>query len=312
MCLLDKPWQQFEAGAVMKDGGALQGLQMQLDLRQSAVCIRNASAPQRAAYNSWWYCCMSVEKIRTAGLPMPFFIKLDDVEYALRLGVRTVCLPGVCVAHESFEKKYNPTLEYYIRRNTLITCALHGCDGNTSQRLHQLFTAVLRPVLLQRYDCAELLLRAYRDFLKGGTFLEKTDAAALNREISGSIPLPEPAENTVPDKVIPVSRVKRLLTLNGLLLPCRRKSAAVDALHAGTQEAYRVQSLVHMYPLTGLQYRTVLRRSEVLRLTGKTILTAVSMLLRYGRARRSYREMAAYLQSEDFWQRCNAFDAERD
>jgi hypothetical protein len=216
------------------------------------------------------------------------------------------------VAHESFEKKYNPTLEYYIRRNTLITCALHGCDGNTSQRLHQLFTAVLRPVLLQRYDCAELLLRAYRDFLKGGTFLEKTDAAALNREISGSIPLPEPAENTVPDKVIPVSRVKRLLTLNGLLLPCRRKSAAVDALHAGTQEAYRVQSLVHMYPLTGLQYRTVLRRSEVLRLTGKTILTAVSMLLRYGRARRSYREMAAYLQSEDFWQRCNAFDAERD
>lgn len=304
MCLLDKPWMQFEAGAKFLTGGRLQGLMQNLDLRDAENCIRNAAAPQEADYNSWWCCCMSMERVRKAGLPMPFFFKMDDVEYALRLGEKVVCLPGMCVAHEDFVKKYNPALEYYITRNTLITAALHNRSGGKKTMIRNLVTAVLRNVLLQRYETAELILRGYSDFLKGADFLRNTDAAALHREILQSTPDCVPApEGTKPDEPVPVSGAVRMLTLGGLLLPCNRKSAVVDAFYAGTADAFRVRELVHFYPMTGMMYRTRVRRGEAVKLLGGAAAVSVKLFLKGHNTKKDFCERHVEISDPAFWEK---------
>lgn len=305
MSLLDAPWMQFEAGAKFLEGGILQGLMQNLDLRDAKNCIRNAAAPQEADYNSWWCCCMSVEKIRKAGFPMPFFFKMDDVEYALRLGEKVICLPGMCVAHEDFVRKYNPALEYYIVRNTLITAALHDRLGGKAAVIRRLFSAVLRNILLQRYETAGLILRAYEDFLKGADFLRDTDASALHREIMQYAPQCEPApEGTELSDAAPVSKKLRLLTLGGMLLPCNRDSAVVDAFSAGSAEGFCVREIWHYYPMTGRMYRTQLQRGKAIRLLLRTAGRAAKLCLSDA-AVNSLKTEVKNMTGAEFWKECN-------
>ncbi len=302
MCLLDAPWMQFEAGALFLPGGVLNGLMQNLDLRKAENCIYNVSAPHKPDYNSWWCCCMSVEKIREAGLPMPFFFKMDDVEYALRLGQPVVCLPGLCVAHEDFVRKYNPALEYYITRNTLFTAAMHGRQGGKADMIRRMLSAVLRSVLLQRYDTAELILRAYHDFLRGTAFLGQTDPAALHHEILQSAPsFVEAPEGTQLTKPVPVSGWLRMLSLGGMLLPCNRESSVVDAFFAGSAEGFRVRELLHFSPKTKTGYRTRLCRARAAKLLLRTCCMALRLLF----VRRSLCTQSDALQSMEFWEKYN-------
>ena len=62
------------------------------------------------------------------GLPLPLFLRGDDLEFGCRLmrnGVPTVSLPGVAVWHEPFERKGRGWHAFYELRNQLIVGALH-------------------------------------------------------------------------------------------------------------------------------------------------------------------------------------------
>jgi len=82
--------------------------------------LLNSNKENNVHYNAWWYCCVPMEDVKRVGLPMPFFIKEDDVEYGLRLGRRFLIMSGIGVWHKAFSDKYSPHLEYYIKRNELI------------------------------------------------------------------------------------------------------------------------------------------------------------------------------------------------
>ncbi len=58
-------------------------------------------------------------------LPMPIFIRGDDLEYGLRNMKTLILMNGICVWHEPFENKYSSFLEYYIMRNQLIDNSFH-------------------------------------------------------------------------------------------------------------------------------------------------------------------------------------------
>ena len=68
-------------------------------------------------YSAWWSLIMPISVIDKYGYPFPFFIKFDDIEYALRrTGEEIILTNGFAVWHEDFDKKYNPYLEYYLYR----------------------------------------------------------------------------------------------------------------------------------------------------------------------------------------------------
>ena len=83
-----------------------------------------------ANYQAWWFCAIPMSTCRRDNLPLPFFIKSDDIEYSIRNLKHLILLNGINVWHESFESKYSASNEYYTVRNYLITSSVRGVSGD--------------------------------------------------------------------------------------------------------------------------------------------------------------------------------------
>jgi GT2 family glycosyltransferase len=119
-------------------------------------------------YNGWWCCCVPAETVR-AVLPLPMFVRHDDVEHGLRTtrsGSDVVTMPGIFVWHKPFDSKIKLWYTYYDRRNKLIVAALHGAVPG--RRLAGLFLSDCWSALaLHRYDICWAACRGAQDFLAG-------------------------------------------------------------------------------------------------------------------------------------------------
>ena len=54
---------------------------------------------QKNLYAAWWYCCIPVSQIKVNKLPLPIFIRCDDVEYGLRCKPKIISMASFCVWH---------------------------------------------------------------------------------------------------------------------------------------------------------------------------------------------------------------------
>ncbi|NIJ15459.1 glycosyltransferase family 2 protein [Sphingobium vermicomposti] len=82
----------------------------------------------RVDFNGWWCFAFPVAAVRRCGLPLPLFIRGDDVEFGLRLthaGFSTLPWPGIAVWHAPFYLKARAWQAFYDRRNMLFLNALH-------------------------------------------------------------------------------------------------------------------------------------------------------------------------------------------
>ena len=123
MLRLDRPNIQVENGAAWNQGQLISH-KANFDLTKVDLCVAN-ELEERHEYNAWWYCCIPIAVVRPDNLPMPIFIRGDDIEYGLRNCKRLVTLNGICVWHEPFESKYSSSMYYYILRNQCIDNSMH-------------------------------------------------------------------------------------------------------------------------------------------------------------------------------------------
>lgn len=126
---------------------------------------------KKAMYAAWWYCCIPASTIRREGLPLPVFVRFDDVEYGLRCAPKFITMNSICIWHLSFHSRYNAAVErYQTTRNAFIAQATTGMAPNAD------FLLELRhnmQVELKKfnYTNAELVLDGFEDFLKGPEFI---------------------------------------------------------------------------------------------------------------------------------------------
>lgn len=177
----DKPTVQFEAGAFYRKG-RLASVGQGLDLASREALLANEK-DAHPAYNAWWYCCMPLDVVDRAGLPLPLFIKADDVEYGLRQQPRILLMNGIGVWHMAFAKKFSPHLEYYIKRNELTVSALHDNGAGVLPAWRKLIFPAARVLLRDDPRAADFIYRGCRDFLEGPDFFLRTDAAQLNDQL---------------------------------------------------------------------------------------------------------------------------------
>lgn len=71
-------------------------------------------------YGAWWYCCIPLKRVIEIGLPLPVFVKGDDIEYSLRNERKLIHLNGIGVWHEAFEGKQALWVDYFAYRNFFI------------------------------------------------------------------------------------------------------------------------------------------------------------------------------------------------
>ncbi len=182
MLYIDNYLRQFEAGGKFDKDGTQKGYGHYLDLSLRESLAEN-EADNDINYGGWWFMCMPSDYARSGQLPMPFFIKYDDVEYALRCKLRIITLNGVGIWHEPFEWKYNSSSEYYNTRNYLHLCSMY-CDGFTRKKAKKIARSFMNEKLCrQQYKMAKAVKMGYADYLKGIEYLWHIDPEKKHNEV---------------------------------------------------------------------------------------------------------------------------------
>lgn len=133
-------------------------------------------------YAAWWFCCVPMERVSEDSLPIPVFIRGDDVEFSIRNNAEMITMNGICVWHVGFTQKFSASLEYYqVIRNGFILGSFHErCDDvDFLGNWNRLVTLLINELA---YDYADLVLDALEDYLKGPSILEEPNGIDIIKE----------------------------------------------------------------------------------------------------------------------------------
>lgn len=172
MLHFDKPCFQEEAGCDWRIWDI--NSHNKMTLRGSKALLEN-DRNTYPLYGGWWYLCVPISTITENNLPLPLFIKIDDIEYALRNGKELLVTNGIGVWHEAFNKKYSQHLEYFLARNEMIGATLHeDCtymEYNRVTAFKHLFPRIMHNLLRHRYYSANVIIDGMEDYMKGVRYL---------------------------------------------------------------------------------------------------------------------------------------------
>lgn len=183
MLHLYEPTFQFESGGFFSDEGVQKGYGYHFDLTDPAKLLEN-EAEKRVNYGGWWLFAMPCAYPESGAYPAPFFLKFDDVEYALRCKMPILTLNGVGVWHEAFGCKYNSVQEYFNVRNYLFLMCRHTPDFSPRKAYLAARRFLIEKLCRQQYRMAQAVLIAYSDYLKGEAYLREIDYSQKLRQLS--------------------------------------------------------------------------------------------------------------------------------
>jgi galactofuranosylgalactofuranosylrhamnosyl-N-acetylglucosaminyl-diphospho-decaprenol beta-1,5/1,6-galactofuranosyltransferase len=228
----------FEAGANYAKSQFREGfnafelspLKTDLDLTKSDS-LNALMVEEPVDYGAFWFFAFPAQFIERMGLPMPFFIKGDDIEFGLRISrqlkEKIVAFPAIAVWHEPFYAKFPVWDSYYYFRNSLITHAVYGSLGYLTA-IKDITVRLVYLLLFFDYNSTRMLIKAFEDYLQGPEFIKQQDPEALHTYI---VKLSRAYQNQHVDSTFSpppkveiaeagvLQKIASLLTLNGHLLP---------------------------------------------------------------------------------------------
>jgi Predicted glycosyltransferases len=280
-------------------------------------------------HNAWWMCMIPRTVVEKIGMPLPVFIKWDDVEYGLRArsaGYRTATVPGIGIWHMSFLEKDDTSdwQAYFHYRNRLVAAALHGPD-NPRAILVDIFKRTLRHLMLMEYSAVALQEMALRDFLAGpdelfaniGTILPQIRAKRAEyddgRPLDSATQVPLSELDSLAAQSFPDPPTGKLPIAKGLVKSVLRNLRPVNPAHREVPQRNVPHRQAQWFVLSQLDsatvttpdgrsvtfrrrdpelFRSMLRRSfEQLRVIGK----------RWPQLRAQYRAAQPQLTSREEW-----------
>ena len=164
MLHISNPYYQFEMGSLWRDDKAKSFNRHDVSIKRKL--IENEKL-KPVNFNGWFFHCMPLSDIDTFGLPFPFFIKGDDIEYSLRSHAPIITMNGIGVWHEPYAMKYSSHLTYFDYRNKLVIQSIHQQVKDSKRVLRSFISRVKHCIYHQRYDEAQFVLLAMEDFLRG-------------------------------------------------------------------------------------------------------------------------------------------------
>lgn len=186
MLNMEEPSLMFEDVARVKPDGMYDRIKgdCHVDSVSELVASEATELEVDRAYGAWWYCCIPMSAVREHGLPLPLFVRCDDVEYGMRCRPTIMAMAGICVWHERFEGRFRASVDsYQLTRNFLAMAACDDLPASVTtafmMRFDRTFHIYLRAMA---YDTCELMLRGLADYLRGPMFLVAADGQAIMAE----------------------------------------------------------------------------------------------------------------------------------
>lgn len=135
------------------------------------------------AYSGWWYCCMPITVIKKNGLPLPLFIRCDDMEYGIRANVPFITMNGICIWHLGFATKYNAVFDKYQQhRNIFIAQSTSNIIPEISV-IDIIYDSFRSELMRFNYNAAQLVIEALEDYTKGPEFIKNVDGEKLMQKL---------------------------------------------------------------------------------------------------------------------------------
>lgn len=327
MLRIDKKWMLHETiGNFI--GRGFKPLKYQLDLNtEYNVLFNESEVVNNSGYSfaAWWFCCIPKDLIDKNDLPLPLFIKGDDVEYSIRNKKHIISLNGIGVWHESFEKKYaQANTFYYEIRNFLVITAVHFKDYNVFKAIRFVIERYAREALRYRYNSTDLIIQAVEDFMKGTNFFLSVNDEENHKSVSSKcykfhsineIIMNEKIESNSIDNEIKVSEnednksclLRRIITLNGYLVPSvcikNKKIKIVPVNESKHINYYKNIRILNVLSEEETGFITERNTAKFMYDSIRIMKICIKLLFRYRNVRNNYKKNVKKLCTQEFWKK---------
>lgn len=309
--------QYEDVGYVHVENGAYGPVKSTMDMRNISNVLDNDELDEIPnSYAGWWYCCIPVSLIEKNGLPLPVFVRGDDVEFSLRNNARFLTMNGICIWHVGFAGKFSASMELYqVHRNSFVIQAASGICPEVD------FLARIRPMFWLEitrfaYKNAEQLLDSIDDFMKGPDYLIHLNGEQSLKEHAAKNDKLEPAinfsqyniKNGDPYSYKRLSAPAKLwymITINGHLLPnflLRNwpQVIAQDFFNVPGKNYMRKHLIAYNKKDDTAVMRTI-NRKECFKLIKRYRKTIKNYKKNHAAVEKAYREAFPRMITEKFW-----------
>jgi len=301
---------------------AVTPLKHNLDL-ENANSLNLLMLEDNIDYGGFWFFSFSKEIIKEIGVLLPLFIKVDDMEFGLRITrnieKKIVAFPSIAVWHEPFYAKFPYWDNYYHFRNNLITHTIY--DSLTYVDAIKIITEFLLLCLLVfDYKTAEMVVKAFEDYMKGPEFIKNSDPEILHSDVvklsksyAGQkiqqnyvLSSNQLAQNSKPGML---NKIASLLTLNGHLLPnflTTEDEALI--LHISGSSGQRSKAFAKKRAFIFEEKSASLFQNEINKVAGikifaKWLQLAATSSIKWSFTSTAWKNAASEMTSAKFWQK---------
>ena len=295
-------------------------LKHNLDLQKS-TSLNLLLLEESIDFGGFWFFAFSRQMLEAIGLPLPLFIKVDDIEFCLRIkehfGDKIVAFPSIAVWHEPFYAKFPVWDNYYNSRNHLIANAIHNSLPYPIA-FYQLTKAFFFVLWFFEYNSAEMIVKGVEDYLKGPDFIKNNEPETLHSKIvqlskayntqklqQNSLPSSQSYQESKPGVL---KKIISLLTFNGHLLPNFLTSDDEVLIWQGPgYTGQRTKALGKKRVLLFKEESGFLLQNEINKLAGLKLLTrwfqlALKSSIKWSSISQQWKNAAKELSSTNFWQ----------
>jgi len=164
---------------------SLPGTPLNIDLAHTPVSDHAWPGPTYSVdFQPWSLCLVPRAAVESIGMPLPFFLKWDDVEFGLRAGAAgfaSVALPGAVVWHDSgaVENPGSGWQGYFLLRNRIVTALLN--DARPIPLVAEWIVVSLRYLVKRDSVAVAIRWAALKDVLHGPGWLHRDLGTARDR-----------------------------------------------------------------------------------------------------------------------------------
>jgi len=308
-----QPWQLWENGARFDQ--VCHPQYPELDLRDAAAvtAMELAAADPKPSdfYGGWWYFAFPLAAVTHD--PFPFFVRGDDVSFALSNPFRIATLNGVMSVQDAFPAKASPQTVYLDTRYHLhVHIVQPGLQLGPLGTIRVAMRQVLHSVVRMHYETAAAQLLAWQDMLQGPSLFtdnitmadKRAEIATLLRtEAWGAVPadLPPTRDATRP----PEWRLTLLrATLNGHLLPLFKlwgRSVTVPVADRGRVWSTSGAARAVFLNGEGQAYTVTHSKRQFARLMVRAAGLALRWIIAWPRLSRAHRAAYGPMTTPAFW-----------
>lgn len=275
-------------------------------------------------YSGWWFFAFKIEK--NVKLTFPYFVKGDDITFAIDNKLSIISPLGVCCWGESFGLKSNPFSSYLWARFIILQPILYSNYTLVSSIIYILKMAVSFG-LAGKYESVQAISQAVRDICKGPKFwIENIDTVDIRDKINSFTSVERMLDINLEACNLfifsechkkeydrygryrePFFRKKfRMLSFQGHFLPktfFSKNTVVLQEKSHGIRfaETFLFEKILHYDHTTGKGFITTHNNLKFWLSLFGVILRLAMLLVRHIKLKNSYRSKFVMMTSEKFW-----------